>query len=559
MSSRSEVTKLLRTLASFTLDAGDPRVSETEAVKALEALAELDGRIVLPHLPNCVRIEKSRSTLDRLFPCPKLRDLGRVGPALDALIVRLLSAWPVADLPWLDERMRETGAYYSWWSGLSSVEPLLGRGEATSALIALATFHGNGHVREAAVRELSKSHTGVELPFLLIRLNDWVEPVRRLAEAEVARRATPDRRPEFVRALPLVARLKGLRRVDHDRVTPAIHAMLIGPGAGDSLLDGLALPDLKVRRECLRLLAGLDRAPWSNVFEMATRSSSVAERRWAAKHARSKLSNEQACDILGTLVRDPHVAVRSQVLYALMELLGRDSIEYLRNALMDNSGSVRQLARFYLRKFGIEEDYAAFYRTKVSTLRGRDRRSAVGGLGETGTAADVPVLIPVLESELSCDVRVALRALARLDFVSNRPILMRAMTDSRRGVRGLAARLCLSSINSDDESTLREYAASSLDEGTQLTLVRCAKHLDTWERLRFLLAFHPPQDSLLNDQLNTELRDWCRHYEHAIYAPRPATEKELSDLEQQLADAAAWTTVEARDEVADTLTRERAR
>jgi hypothetical protein len=44
--------------------------------------------------------------------------------------------------------------------------------------MALASFHPSGYVREEAIAHLAAVWDGTELPFLLIRVNDWVAPVR---------------------------------------------------------------------------------------------------------------------------------------------------------------------------------------------------------------------------------------------------------------------------------------------------------------------------------------------------------------------------------------------
>jgi hypothetical protein len=44
----------------------------------------------------------------------------------------------------------------------------------------LASCHPNGYVREAALHGLSTNDERT-LPFVLLRLNDWVAPIRSLA------------------------------------------------------------------------------------------------------------------------------------------------------------------------------------------------------------------------------------------------------------------------------------------------------------------------------------------------------------------------------------------
>lgn len=88
------------------------------------------------------------------------------------------------ELPWLDQVMRDRSPYrWSYPSAWADLKP--GQLDKVCRFLAistfplgLASFHFNGHVRESAVRPLGDVFNGTELPFLLLRLNDWVPQVR---------------------------------------------------------------------------------------------------------------------------------------------------------------------------------------------------------------------------------------------------------------------------------------------------------------------------------------------------------------------------------------------
>ena len=64
--------------------------------------------------------------------------------------------WNARREPWYSMKPKDVGH-------LASME------ETSVWLLGIASCHTNGHVREAAVRELGKTEAGAELPFLLIR------------------------------------------------------------------------------------------------------------------------------------------------------------------------------------------------------------------------------------------------------------------------------------------------------------------------------------------------------------------------------------------------------
>src|SRR5258708_16921818 len=87
--------------------------------------------------------------------------------------------WRVRREPWYLIKPKDVGH-------LASME------ETSVWLLGIASCHTNGHVREAAVRELGKTETRTEHPFLLTRANDWVPEIRSSARNFLLNRIRSD-------------------------------------------------------------------------------------------------------------------------------------------------------------------------------------------------------------------------------------------------------------------------------------------------------------------------------------------------------------------------------
>ena len=113
-----------------------------------------------------------------------------VATAAAATIAILTKSLHLSGLKWLDEAMRVRSPY-KWmypnpWAelrqgGLGRLQKL---GANSVFALGLASFHFSGYVREEALRKLAEIRDGSELPYLLLRLNDWVKPVRELHETK---------------------------------------------------------------------------------------------------------------------------------------------------------------------------------------------------------------------------------------------------------------------------------------------------------------------------------------------------------------------------------------
>ena len=103
------------------------------------------------------------------------RDVARSAASAVSALVEVLRP---EDLPWLDQVMRERSPYnWSYPSSWAELKPgqmnLLQRFEEESVFaLGVASMHYSGYVRDEALRKLSDTQDGTELPFLLLRLND---------------------------------------------------------------------------------------------------------------------------------------------------------------------------------------------------------------------------------------------------------------------------------------------------------------------------------------------------------------------------------------------------
>ncbi|MEM0963320.1 MAG: hypothetical protein AAGK21_12380, partial [Bacteroidota bacterium] len=120
---------------------------------------------------------------------------GEVGQAAAAVITQALRDVPAGDYPALEaaaRRISEWAGYGHPWLDMTPKQMLrrAPAGAERVAYVGIASFHPNGHVREAAVRQLAQVGEDALL-FLLPRLNDWVVEVRAVAEPAVAALLAP--------------------------------------------------------------------------------------------------------------------------------------------------------------------------------------------------------------------------------------------------------------------------------------------------------------------------------------------------------------------------------
>lgn len=150
----------------------------------------------------------------------------------------------------VDKIFRSRGSYtwdYNWNKKKPKelLHPLM-TVEEKMTILGLSSFHTNGYFREKAIRKLSQMNTGFEIPYLLIRINDWVGEVRNVSKENLLRYLEPENAVSFVNSLPLVFRLEDCLRGEHNDILNAVVSMLSSPECSSKLINGLHSTDSKV-------------------------------------------------------------------------------------------------------------------------------------------------------------------------------------------------------------------------------------------------------------------------------------------------------------------------
>jgi hypothetical protein len=387
----------------------------------------------------------------------------------------------------------------SWWYAGNGGWPELGPGDvmrfATATddtrILGALSFHPNGRIRERAVAHLASRAGGDELPFLLIRLNDWVSEVARRAERAVMRRIVPEYAVALADNLQIVLRLGDMRRRRHDGVIDGVVALLLAPESRSALDRALADADRRVRRLLFRRALGAPGVDTTMLLQRALADEDMPVRLAAVRIARG-LSREVIEQLLPTLLRDPSPAVRSEGLTAAVSLDAATADGALFAALLDRAKSVRETARFYLRRQRGFDAFAAFYRERIAEMSGRTRRvrkltPAIDGLGEVGQRSDLAVLIPYLDDARPALRAAAVRAMALIDFDESAERLVEMLGDPSPSVTRRVRQVLEPRAGSLPPDVLRPLIAETSHVHGRLDALLLARRLGKWDAITLLL------------------------------------------------------------------------
>lgn len=440
-----------------------------------------------------------------------------------AVIDEFLTSRSCAELVRVSQNCRPSYSYGGMTaSGYYRLEPrhlpiLLGPPPGSPHLAGFLTFHPSGYVRETAIKHLS-AHTG-GLPYLLLRLNDWVPEVRRCARDLLAKGESLVTPEQWVDNLPLVYRLLECGRDRHGEFVSHVEARLAQPDALGALEAGCRHPRREVRRLCLPLAMQHTGRPFE-LLQQALKGDDVRIRFWVMEHFRSHLSDAQQRRALLREALGNHSQVVRQKALREWEQEDPNDLEPFRGALLDRSSGVRQLAQYRLR----ESDLADFYRRRVA-----ENPLALVGLAECGSSALPEILVFLKHQDRRYRRRAAL-ALTRLPVAEEVWLSLLADADPKISKQARRALAYQSFARSGVERTALRSDYLHARRNALYLLLRKGRN---WERLLAAVEALTWEDRRLHNEARRGVSQALRHGK-ANYVPPAEALQRWQELEPRL-------------------------
>jgi hypothetical protein len=446
------------------------------------------------------------------------RDPDVRGAAAEA-IHGYLSVLQPRDLVALDDALRRG---YHWstaqdrpsWDGVrpTDIDRLRGGGAHTASVLGLASFHPSGYVRELAVRALAGLTGGAELPYLLIRLNDWVGVVQEAAGAAVRARLTRDYAPRLVRSLWLLARLERGARTEHKALVEEARRLLSSLEWRPALHDALDSTDRWLRRMCCELLMGTPGPDMPGVIRRAVWDEDTVIRVRAAERAEAVLSVDEMLGLLPVLRRDPFMPVRREALRLWVRYRPQDADAELRRVLFDRHATIREVARYHLRRRGFE-GFGELYRSVLGSRGdGPKVRAALYGLSEVGDRDDLDLVEQFLAHRSPGIRKAAVVALGRLAPDAPASLFLGAMEDPSAGVSKAARHALAIRRGGVGAEELWDVFRRTPEEHVRNNALSLLAGLGKWESIGWIIRACGVEDEPIAVMARQHLRRWLDRF-----------------------------------------------
>jgi len=405
--------------------------------------------------------------------------------------------------------------------------PAIAERESGPALLCLAMCHPNGYVREASLGYAISRPVPQQIPFLVLRTNDWVEPVRTAARQAFRTRLNDTHIGDFVRHLPLVDSMQSWSRSGIEKLALEIDVALGTSEAVRHLLASLSRPESSSRWAAYRRLLNTPHLDSDAIIERALNDDDAS--------LRGSIIRELVGSTPSRFVRYSERLMRAPTGRVRFATLSRRRAMGLtvpwRRFLLDSHTGVRRSAQDLA--IDADCDPAEIYRKVISESRGRRLGVALIGLAETGTAEDAEQIRAFVGDESSQVRRSTLRALVRIKAADAVDWVVAGLHDCKPSVSRAARDLiCSTRIKPPIESVWAAFEAAPSPVGKTHAL-KAMNSLAHWAKLPYLLRATTSVDGKVRECVLSALWKWVldsnRFFttpdENAEQAVRSALEK----------------------------------
>jgi HEAT repeat protein len=444
----------------------------------------------------------------------------------------MINQIPVSDLVNMDEYIRVRDLYYSYIVGWNEIKPddikdLDHLQVYKASVLGVTSFHNNGFVREKAINELNNIWTGKELPYLLIRLNDWVPNVQQAALTAVKARLQSAYASHFVNCLPLIMRLSKRNRIDQNPIINSIKEILQDESSLSALNAGLKSQNCYIRRFCFQIAFDAIAMDLTKIIELGSKDSDYTIRFLSVHKIRMLTENAKIEQLLQIFRTDSYVPIRREFLRIYAEKFSEQASEELKQALLDSNWLIRYEARFQIAK-NDSMDFASFYRNTI--VKGHAIYSAISGLEETGDASDDILILPFINHPQTRIRRVSIRALAKLNPKVHADLFMQALFDPCASVSREAARALERSGSSLTPRNLWNDLVNATQEHVKANLLFFIARLPKWESIYYLIKAASSEDKFTSNLAYQKINYWLSHFNNSFVVPTVLQKADLLNL-----------------------------
>lgn len=406
----------------------------------------------------------------------------------------------------LDKQFRSTTSY-TWsnrWQNIELDDYLTDNcdTEQRLLLICLSSFHPSGYFREKALKELHYSNYTSSLPYLFIRLNDWVTQVSTLAEESFYKQVEKSNKEDLLSLLPF---LEYYRKNSPEKYKKFIDR------TNEIILNKININDYE---------QSYDKAGYAlrnSIISFMIRNKLYIKSFFKTLYYKEKnpliryqlirfcLNDKlflSVSELNSVIIKDKYYKIKIEIL-KYFEEHGKDDLEriYL-DLLYDKNRSIRIKAQEYLKYLNVRQ----LYIDKIKS--NRNTRVAILSLSEFKNKEDVELIKPFLNDERPEIIRSVLLALNNINEELDFNEYIEFLFSDNQGISSTTMKIFKDKINFNDSILIDNKMNNTDMDYIKINCLKLLYSLSKWDSIFYMIKYFSSNDIKINEFCSTGIKRW---------------------------------------------------
>ncbi|MBC8000935.1 MAG: hypothetical protein IAF58_23510, partial [Leptolyngbya sp.] len=378
----------------------------------------------------------------------------------------------------------------------------------------MMSFHRSGYVREAAVTVLSGRSDGDETAYLLLRMNDWVPVVSKIAIAAITRRATEVSGSTFIKNFTLVEQVKSTKRCELHEVMALIEQSIRSSQNRDALKEVISSSSHVLARSALsHFIASYESNSSDEDFLLGCLRNRDIQIRQNAIQAALKFLPARMDTEIRHITLDSAPSIRRMVLehLKLSNTSGWKTI--FRAALLDPNSGMRNFARYNLPEVNAEE----IYLEELLKVDG-NLEPALRGLLELGKQTPTAAVSRALAHPFAKIRAAGYAALFTTETPSNEIVTHMILNEKNICLKELEKFLKKKTFSISTETLTNLFRIASSASSRKI-IVKLLANNSKWESFPILLEIKGSGNLDINSVVEAAIENWYRKFNKTFISP----------------------------------------
>lgn len=409
---------------------------------------------------------------------------------------------------------RHLNSFYWQDKKIENVLPPNATEDETRVIVALASLAPSGFFREKAVMFMAQHPHPYYIPYLTLRMNDWVKQISEIAAKEFIRQLHELKIKDLINALPYIDHITNYSRNRFSTIREEVLEIINEKATPEEFAFALHQASDKIRCSLIRNLLVSKHLDIELATKIVKEDKSPAIRYLVYKHLSTQGWPYTFDETIKLLKHEKYYRAKAEILKVIENKKGTDIIEVITPFIADANVIIRCHARDILRNNGIDSFRSIYINNCNENYR---LRNSLIGLAECGDTNDIPFIKKYLSHEDPYVVASTLRSLSYLNVEINYADLKQFLFSDTKFLSKTARIVLKDHCTKDNYNELADKLQDDYPSFVYDNILTLIEEASKWQKIYLYYSLLESENAYIVSSSKSKIENWFKYYNDSYF------------------------------------------